>query len=360
MNKVQLTLVLLFLSLVAATAVLAQQRVPESLLSAVSLYEQGKLDEAIAKCQETIASDPTDFRVHVLLASIYTDQRKLKMASDSYAQAIKLQPRAKEVYLMKSRVDYLRNAHADAVAAAQGALEVDPGYGEAHMTVGALLKNDKTRKAEAIAALKTAIEINPKLLPAYEELGEIFVADQPEEAEAWFRTGMAADPRRMVGRFALGRMMVKQGRLKEARELWDGRTYDADRTHPQFIDLLKRAEKLQSVTDALAKKPNDPDALVDMGIAVMDGESWVVDGRQKRAVELFRKALAAKPDYSRAQYQIVKAYIQMAYTFKDENKNVDAELTKLRQLDPKLAAEMDQYRKEYQGGIRATPVRPDQ
>jgi hypothetical protein len=44
-----------------------------------------------------------------------------------------------------------------------------------------------------------------------------------------------------------------------------------------------------------------------VGIAVMNGDSWVVDGCQKRAIELFKKALVIKPDYPRAQYQIVKA-----------------------------------------------------
>lgn len=87
----------------------------------------------------------------------------------------------------------------------------------------------------------------------------------------------------------------------------------------------------------------------------MDGESWVVDGRQKRAIVYFRKALEIKPNYARAQYAICKAYIQIADTFKDEKKNVDLELAKLRQLDAALANELEEYRKKYVGGIVAAP-----
>ena len=41
-----------------------------------------------------------------------------------------------------------------------------------------------------------------------------------------------------------------------------------------------------------------------------------------------------------------------------ENKNLDIELAKLRKLDPKLAAQMDQYRKEFRGGLIAEPIKP--
>jgi tetratricopeptide (TPR) repeat protein len=81
---------------------------------------------------------------------------------------------------------------------------------------------------------------------------------------------------------------------------------------------------LKRATDGLAQKPNDPDALIEMGMAVMDGDFWVVDGRQKRAIEYFRRALTLKPNYARAQYSIVKAYIQIAATFTKRTRTLTA------------------------------------
>jgi thioredoxin-like negative regulator of GroEL len=40
-----------------------------------------------------------------------------------------------------------------------------------------------------------------------------------KRAEELFKQGMTADPTHMSGRFALGRLLVKQGRLAEAYEL---------------------------------------------------------------------------------------------------------------------------------------------
>lgn len=346
------------------TAHTAQERVndvTELLRSAYKALQESKFDEVLAICAKAIALDPKEYRAYALSGYAYQGQHKLKSASEAFAKAIELRPDVKELYLAKSNVDLFRNAHEEALSAARQAVKLDPGDAKAHLMVGTLLRFNKQRQAEAISAYETALSINPRLWSAYDQLGSIFEsANEQKRAEDLFRKGMTTDPNRMAGRFALGRLLVKQGRLAEARELWDGRTSDEDRTFPQFIELLKRAENLKRATDVLAQKPDDPDALIEMGIAVMDGDSWVVNGRQKRAMEYFRKALTVKPNYARAQYSIVKAYIQIAATFSKENENVDLELSKLRALDTKLAAEMDEYRKNYKAGLTRSPVNLDQ
>jgi tetratricopeptide (TPR) repeat protein len=153
-------------------------------------------------------------------------------------------------------------------------------------------------------------------------------------------------------------MLVEQGRLKEARELWEGRTSDDDQTHPQLIQVLTWAENLARATDALAQKPDDPDALIDMGLAVMEGPSWMVDGREKRALVYFQKVLAVNPNNARAQLGIVKAYVQIARTFDSAKADLERELAKLRRMDPKLADEAEDYRKHYGTGANAGPVGP--
>jgi tetratricopeptide (TPR) repeat protein len=352
------TLILLLGLAAAQTKQQPSGRAAELLRTALELYQQGKHDEAFTKCKQSIALDPKEYRAHVLLGYIYGAQQKLDLASQSFATAIRLEPKDKEVYLLKAQVDFFRNKQGEALVAAQKAVALDPKYGEAQLMVGALLKTEPKRRTEAIAALRAAIDINPQLVAAYDDLGDVLLeAKQPKDAEAVYRQGMLADPKKMAGRFALGRMLVAQGRLPEAREVWEGRTSDEDRVMPSFIDLLKRAENMKRAREAIVANPNDPDALVDMGLAVMDGDHWVVDDRQKRAIVLFRKALEVKPDHARAQQAIVKAYIQLADNDSNENTNVDRELARLRKLDPKLAAEMEQYRKEYVGGF-VTKIKP--
>ena len=94
-----------------------------------------------------------------------------------------------------------------------------------------------------------------------------------------------------------------------------------------------------------------------MGLAVMDGEGWIIDGRQERAIVYFRKALAIQPGFVKAQYYIVKA---MAQYLADDDKKLKQEIAKLRKLDPALAKELEEYSKTYEGGLVGTPVKPDQ
>jgi tetratricopeptide (TPR) repeat protein len=128
----------------------------------------------------------------------------------------------------------------------------------------------------------------------------------------------------------------------------------------KFCKLLERTEKKKAAEDALAKDPNDPDALLQMGLMVMEGESWVVDGRQEKALVYFRKALGIKPDFATAQYAICKAYVQLASTYNDKNKEADEEIAKLRKMDPKLAEEITAYRKSYSSGLKTVPGTIDQ
>ena len=164
----------------------------------------------------------------------------------------------------------------------------------------------------------------------------------------------------MTHRFSLGRILVEQGRLTEARTLWEGRTSDRDNPFPNFITLLERAEKLKQATEALAQKPDDPEALLQMGLMMMEGESWSVDGRPDRAIVYFRKALEIKPNFAKAQFAICKAYVQLADFDKGKNKNVDEEIAKLRKLDNKLADEITDYRKKYSGALKTTSGTIDQ
>ena len=333
----------------------------ELIRSAFDLYEQEKYAEAIAMSVKAAGARLTDFRPHYVAGLSYSAQEKMKSASEAFGKAISRSPGNKGLYHSKAVADLQRNAGEEGAAAARKAIELDPNFAEAYYTLGELLAIGGKDTKGAIEALRTAIKLKPSLFDAYYLLGmHLNVAGDEKGAEEVYRKAMAQDPQKMSCRFSLGRLLVKYNRLAEARVVWNERSHDKDNTDPNFITVLKRAEKLKQATDNLSQKPNDPEALVQMGLMVLDGESWSVDGRHERAIGHFKKALKIKPGFAKAQFGICKAYVELADFFKDKNKNVDEELAILKKMDAKLAAEIVEYRKNFSGPLKGFSNRQEQ
>lgn len=326
------------------------------IVEAYTLYSQQKYEEALTACKKAAELRPTDNRPYAISGAVHLAQWKMQEASDLFALAIKFSPSNPVLHYMKARADRFRNAREDGLVSIRRAIELRPNYAEAYLLLGDLLVKDDERTA----AFRKAIELDPKLVDAYYYLGMQLenVKKDEKAAEEVYRTAIEIDPKKMAGRFNLGRLLVKQGRLAEARKVWNARTSDEDRTFPNFITVLVRAERLEAAKQAHAKNPNDPEANLQMGLAVMDGDHWVVDGRWERAIVYFKKALAIKPDLTKAQHAICKAYVEMADVFKSKNEILDQELAKLRKLDSKLADDVVEYRRTYSGGLKAAGPPP--
>ena len=322
---------------------------------AIRFYELKQYDKAIETASNAVKLLPKDHRPWAIIGNCYFAQWKMKSASEAYAKAAEINPKISGLWYMKAYADRMRNAREESIAAAKKAIEINPKYAEAYQILGESLAMGSKDNKGAIEAFRTALKLKPDFVKASESLGmQLSVVGDKKEAEEVFRKAMEVDPEKMAGRFSLARLLVETGRLTEARQIWNDRKYDEKNTFPLVITLLERAEKKKAAADKLAASPDDPAVLVEMGFVEMDGESWSVDGRQKRAIVYFEKALKKKPDFAQAQYGICKAYVEIADMEKDMNKTLDLELEKLRKMDDKLAKEIEQYRKTYSGGLKVS------
>lgn len=328
------------------------------IVKAYTLLTQGKNDEAIAAATKAAGVRPTDNRPYALAGAAHMTQWKVEEASNLFALAIKFSPANPVLRYMKARADRYRNARDEGLISVRKAIELRPDYAEAYLLLGDLL----TKSNEREAAFRKAIELDSKLVDAYYYLGMQLenIKKDAKAAEEAYRTAIEIDPNKMMGRFDLGRLLVKQGRLADARRVWKERTSDKDNTFPNFITILTRAENLEKAKRAYATSPNDPEVVLQMGLAIMEGDHWVVDGRWEQAIIYFKKALDLKPDFAKAQHAICRAYVEMADVSKDKEKNriLDRELEKLRKFDPRLADDIVEYRRTYSGGFKAVGPPP--
>ena len=104
----------------------------------------------------------------------------------------------------------------EAIAQFQQALQLKPGYADAHINLGnALLK--KGRVDEAIAQFQQAVQLKPGYAQAHNNLGDALLkAGRLDEAITQFQMALQLEPDYAEAGFNLGNALSKQGRLAEA------------------------------------------------------------------------------------------------------------------------------------------------
>ncbi|MUL37084.1 tetratricopeptide repeat protein [Gloeocapsopsis dulcis] len=105
---------------------------------------------------------------------------------------------------------------AEAIAAFNRAIEINPEYENAHNNLGLALGN-QNKFTEAIAAFNRAIEINPRNFETYNNLG-IALGSQGKFAEAIaaFNRAIQINPNDPVSRQNLGVAFWSQGNVSQA------------------------------------------------------------------------------------------------------------------------------------------------
>lgn len=214
---------------------------------AVAMLQQGKHAEAQKLCEEASVLRPTDGRSYGIAGLSHLQLWKLDEASTLLGKAVTLSPNHPYFHYYKASADRFRNQRAEGLISVRKAIELKPDFADAYLLLGDLL----TDPAEREAAFRKAISLDPGQLQAYRFLGSQLEGKHKDlkAAEEVYRTAIEVDPDKMAGRFDLGRLLVKQGRLAEARVLWNERKADKDNTFPNFITVLERAEKFQSVKE---------------------------------------------------------------------------------------------------------------
>lgn len=150
----------------------------------IELFEQGRLDEALAQFQEAIRKQPDYLEGHVSIAVILIEKGKLE----------------------------------EAIPRLEKALALDPKCWFAHANLG-LVRQKQGRRQEAIAHFRKAVELNPKHLIARTNLGRALAEEERlDEAVVHFQAAVALAPKDAASRVNLGNAQLDRGRLAEAIE----------------------------------------------------------------------------------------------------------------------------------------------
>jgi serine/threonine protein kinase/tetratricopeptide (TPR) repeat protein len=204
------------------------------------------------------------------------------------------------------------------------AIEIDPDFALAHAGVAdccSLLvhwygETDEATLAEADAASQKALELNPDLAEAHAARGIVlWQMGQPNESEAEFETAIRLDPRQFNARYFHAREYYEQGRLEEAVRLFEeasqvrddhearyfaAQTYTALGYDDEADAAYRRA--LPVIERHLALNPDDARA-VTMGAVCLSRL-----GHRTAGLEWAERAHAIDPDDGAIAYNVACLY----------------------------------------------------
>jgi predicted O-linked N-acetylglucosamine transferase (SPINDLY family) len=130
-----------------------------------TLYEQGKLDEAVTSYREAIALDSQNATLHNDLGNVQAVQGKLKDAIASYQKALEIWPDYVEANNNLANLHQMTGNLEDAAARYEKAIQLRPDYAQAHRNLGSLLYR-QGKLPEAVGALRTAVSLDPSFAEA--------------------------------------------------------------------------------------------------------------------------------------------------------------------------------------------------
>jgi Flp pilus assembly protein TadD len=219
-------------------------------------------------------------RLGALLCHALANAGRLEEVEELVREMIRRHPDHPALNLYLGIVEFQRRNHGAAEAAFRKAVELDPGYAEAHNNLGCAL-SARGEHAAAEAACRAAIGLRPGYAVAYVNLG-IALQEQRKYAAAGdaFRKAAELKPEYSEAHNNLGNVLVRQGKFAAAEAAY------------------RRAIEL---------KPPEP-----ARVYVNLSRALVGQQRPGAAEAAFRKAVTLRPEFGLARYHLGVALMQQA------------------------------------------------
>lgn len=203
------------------------------------------------------------------VAEMYYAQGKLALAIAACHRALEVQPDWAPAYVTMGNVQQAQGQIDEAIRLYSEALAFNPEYAEAYANLGSMLYK-QGRLVEAVVKYEKAIALKPDLAPAYWNIATALKQQgRLSEAVAYEQKAIALNPHLAGTDFYLNQAekLAQQGKLDEAVAAWER---------------------------AIALKPDLAEAYCQIGIVLRR------QGKFQQAIPTLQKAIELRPDYGSA------------------------------------------------------------
>lgn len=232
--------------------------------------------------------------------------RNWEAALENYQEAIDIDARFHQSYLMLARAYQKLDDYASAMEALDRVLAVKPDYVNAYIEKGKLLKREG-RDEEAEAAYQLALSVDPNSTKALVGLGAILMSDRQDEAIEIFKAALKIDPKDGAAAEHLGEIYSIREEWAEAKRYLELAVGLKSRDHITAWRLAQVYNQLQDYENARQMAKRSTDIRNSFEYAWYEkGLAEKALGNRVAAMEAFRNALKGRDASIRkgAEYEL--------------------------------------------------------
>jgi tetratricopeptide (TPR) repeat protein len=259
--------------------------------------------------KKIVTLKPDDLEAHILLASVYTDQRNYSSAVSTYQKIIDLNPNLDGAYFGLGEVYMRMMKWKEAIDPLNKAVELNKDNKKAYFYIGNAYY--ELREFEKAAEFyKTYLDLNPEdPTEAYQQLGlSYFEIEKFDEAIPAFQEALKANNQDIALNYKLAQSFHKAGRYEEAEQLYMNLAQlspDDVRIYYNTIVMMYDEAKLPDKAVEAAQKlvdlePENSDAVFNLGYMLMKQKKF------EEAIDVFNRVIELNPGM---EY----AYLQLGY-----------------------------------------------
>lgn len=312
--------------------------IEESFQKAISLVDEGRLDDADALCASIITKAPRfvdalNLRAQIALQNSNDRAPNFDLAIEFCNEAITISTDEPNSFHLLG-IALRRSGNAiEAINAFNRALSLTPDFAEAAFEIGACFE-ETGQLIEAAASYEQACDIRPGFLEAHHNGGAVYRRlGISEKALAHGQIARAIAHHNPIVRFSLGISLEQAGdhsgaigEYREAVRLRPG-YLQAENNLGRLLEMTgEYAEAIEILEMAAERSPNDAALFANLGNA------YIRSGRHEDAVAVLEQAVALKPGFASARNSLGVAQASLG--------DIPAAIATYRQaidLDPEFA-----------------------
>ncbi len=239
----------------------------------------GYFEDAITEYKMAIWLDSFNIAAYRHLCRAYEEQGDYNQAIDIYNKLIAMAPNMPDLYSNLANIYYIKGEFDAAISNYQTAITLNPNKSWTSViaqTMGFVYQENKSDPDAAISAYQTAYVLTPEDIDIYVNLGSAFYDKEDyNNALAVYRQALELQPHNAKIHCNLGFLYWGKGDSEEAIKSYE-----------------------------LAIKYNDKYDIAynNLGVIYLDDL-----GRVNKAIELFKKAVDANPNYALAHFNLARA-----------------------------------------------------